>query len=209
MTKPSPETIRTFLASIAETAREDANAIPAAKRASVYRMLTAVYANQTADEQSMQTTNKSNGKGFTGCDARILSDIAQKSARYGNLTGAQARLVAKKLAKYAVQITKSFETHSKAAIATQEAPQASAPAATPTFVEQAPQLIEHKPSRFYEGCARDAKRFDTYGNRLPMKSRAGAKRRPVTLVDGVNTASEVSFVKAFRELIDLPKVLTG
>lgn len=121
MTKPSADTLRAFLTAIAETPKEQAFTIASAKRASVYRMLQAVYANQEADEQVTQATLKHNGKGFTGCDARILSDIAQGSARYGNLTANQTRFVAKKLVKYAVQISKAYETHSKAATLTQAA----------------------------------------------------------------------------------------
>jgi hypothetical protein len=70
----------------------------------VYRMLQAVYERQTRDEQAVKVTKHVNGRGFNGPDAPILSDIAQKSIRYGSLTPRQTSLVARKLQKYAGQL---------------------------------------------------------------------------------------------------------
>lgn len=187
--KPTADTLRAFLQTIAETPKHEARNIPAAKRESVYRMIRAVYANQTADEQAVKVTNHSNGKGFTGCDAFILSDMAQSSAAYGNLTGPQARIVAKKLVKYAKQILASYETHSKAAL------QEQTPA--PVAKEQ-PQTAQVEAPRSYSN-AKSAKQYNLLGERI-VKTRNRAKVRPVTLVDGVNTASELAFMQAHEEL---------
>jgi hypothetical protein len=70
----------------------------------VYRALQALYARQTADEQATLNTSHRNGMGFNGFDAPLLSDIAQKSQRYGGLTPKQTALVAKKLRRYAGQL---------------------------------------------------------------------------------------------------------
>lgn len=42
------------------------------------RGLLAIYANQTHDEQAQEATNKLNGIGFTGTDAKLLSSFAKQ-----------------------------------------------------------------------------------------------------------------------------------
>jgi hypothetical protein len=70
----------------------------------IYRMLQRMYERQTYDEQCDHTTKHSNGMGFNYMDADVLSDIAQRSQQYGNLTIGQAQLVANKLRKYVMQL---------------------------------------------------------------------------------------------------------
>jgi hypothetical protein len=72
----------------------------------VYRMLQCVYNRQWADEKAAGQTKHTNGQGFTGSDAKLLSDVAKKSIPYKNLTAAQAAMVAKRLLKYSGQIAK-------------------------------------------------------------------------------------------------------
>lgn len=72
----------------------------------VFRMLVALYALQTADEQATGSTNHLNGCGFNGFDAPLLSDIAVRSQQYGSLTEKQTSLVARKLRKYTSQLAR-------------------------------------------------------------------------------------------------------
>lgn len=97
------ENIKTLL----ERAEADPNGMTGdvSNRYLVYRMLQALYKRQTADEQAAGDTKYHNGMGFTGADAVILSDIAQKSIQYKNLTANQvSKVVAKRLKKYAGQL---------------------------------------------------------------------------------------------------------
>jgi len=68
------------------------------------RALLSIYAYQTADEQSMRTTNRWNGVGFSGCDADILSSFAEQLQRRGTLSHKQMAIVFKKMKKYSRQI---------------------------------------------------------------------------------------------------------
>jgi hypothetical protein len=67
-------------------------------------MLQAMYRRQTEDEQSENQTFFLNGVGFNGVDAPILSEIAEHSKPYRNLTVKQAALVGKRLQKYIGQL---------------------------------------------------------------------------------------------------------
>ena len=49
----------------------------------VGKALLTIYANQTKDEQASEQTKHHNGIGFTGRDAKPMSDIAKKWQRYG------------------------------------------------------------------------------------------------------------------------------
>lgn len=78
--------------------------------AAVIRALKSIYARQTADEQRTNDTRHRNGIGFTGADAPILSDIAQRLPRYNDhLTPKQLRLVRAKLRKYWRQLLEEVE----------------------------------------------------------------------------------------------------
>ncbi len=71
------------------------------------RAILAIYKKQTEDEQRLQETNRNNGVGFTGADARILSDLAQQILRGHHLSEKQLTKIAyRKIAKYAVQLAK-------------------------------------------------------------------------------------------------------
>src|SRR5271168_1898703 len=74
--------------------------------AAVYKGLQAIYRLQTSDEQETHSTTHRNGVGFSGWDAPILSDIAQRSAKYGTLTPGQTRLVRRKLYRYTGQLAR-------------------------------------------------------------------------------------------------------
>lgn len=68
-----------------------------------------IYARQTASEQEVGETTESNGVGFSGCDADILSSFAQWIARSRHepgdrLTGNQMRVAGRKIAKYSRQL---------------------------------------------------------------------------------------------------------
>jgi hypothetical protein len=78
----------------------------------VERSLLKLYARQTSDEQAAKTTSHSNGQGFNGTDANILTSFAQwieKGAQKNipegkRLSEKQLIIARKKLAKYAGQL---------------------------------------------------------------------------------------------------------
>lgn len=72
----------------------------------LYGALKNLYACQTADEKSMGDTVESNGVGFNGVDAPILSSMAEFLNKRGYLTDKQKVIVRKKLVKYNKQLTK-------------------------------------------------------------------------------------------------------
>lgn len=72
----------------------------------VIRGLIAIYNKQTQDEKIMNETKHSNGVGFTGADAKVLSNMAKYAISKGGLTEKQFIYVKKKIGKYAGQITK-------------------------------------------------------------------------------------------------------
>jgi hypothetical protein len=55
----------------------------------VCRALVVLYNNQTADEQSSETTNQHNGRGFAGFDAEFGTRLAKFYLRNGYLTAKQ------------------------------------------------------------------------------------------------------------------------
>jgi hypothetical protein len=69
----------------------------------VTRMLLAMYARQTADEQAVGATMNRNGIGFSGRDSEFLSDVAQRAAKWG-LSDKQSAAVAKCLKHYSRQL---------------------------------------------------------------------------------------------------------
>ena len=79
----------------------------------IYRFLQRMLERQDADEQASLSTTKTNGIGFTGGDARLLTDMAQSSKRFNDeyvkkygrmnvqgLTDRQAKYAASRLKKY-------------------------------------------------------------------------------------------------------------
>jgi hypothetical protein len=99
--------------------------VPTAKALkALVRGLMVVYRNQTLDEQSAKSTNHSNGIGFTGTDANILTDFAETVMGIGSwthretgktyarkgpkdLSTGQAVVLRKLMVKYAAQIAKT------------------------------------------------------------------------------------------------------
>lgn len=70
----------------------------------VTRALLALLDRQTADEQAAQVTSHSNGMGFTGVDAEILTSFAQQVQRGRTLSVKQMEIARRKLVKYAKQL---------------------------------------------------------------------------------------------------------
>ena len=68
------------------------------------RALMRVYANQTADEQSIGATVQHNGIGFTGSDAEFLTSLAQQFDRRGSLSPKQIAVLHRVMPKYAKQL---------------------------------------------------------------------------------------------------------
>ncbi len=68
------------------------------------RALLRIYQNQTADEQTRDTTLERNGIGFTGPDAEILSSFARQYQRRGCLSPKQMAILHRRIPAYARQI---------------------------------------------------------------------------------------------------------
>lgn len=86
----------------------------------VERSLVRLYFRQTADERSVNGTRYSNGVGFTGADANLMSKFAQwvlkgKEKGYAEgklLSEKQLVLTRKRIKKYAGQLVNIAETGS-------------------------------------------------------------------------------------------------
>lgn len=71
------------------------------------RAVVAIYERQTIDEQSTESTNHHNGRGFTGADASFLSSIAKVIIeKRHSLTEKQLNCTRKKMMKYTGQLVK-------------------------------------------------------------------------------------------------------
>ena len=68
------------------------------------RGLVRIYQNQTTDEIEARETIHSNGVGFTGFDAEILTSFAQRSERGWGLTEPQKKVLFRRMPKYAGQL---------------------------------------------------------------------------------------------------------
>lgn len=68
------------------------------------KALVRLYDRQTRDEQEMEQTNHSNGKGFTGCDAKILTSLAKQYVAKKFLTPNQMVVLMRIIPKYARQL---------------------------------------------------------------------------------------------------------
>lgn len=82
------------------------NAIP--------RAVVTIYNLQTDDEKVDETTTHSNGVGFNGVDAHILSSFAKFYLRTGFLTPKQRVIADRKIRKYAGQLVKIANRASEA-----------------------------------------------------------------------------------------------
>lgn len=69
----------------------------------LYRGLLAIYACQTSEEQATEATLESNGVGFNGADAGILSSFAEQ-LKVKPLTEKQRIIARNKMIKYAGQL---------------------------------------------------------------------------------------------------------
>lgn len=72
----------------------------------LYGALKKLYAEQTADEQSIGQTRHHNGVGFNGADSKFLSSVSEFLLKRGFLTDKQKYVVRKKLVKYNKQLTR-------------------------------------------------------------------------------------------------------
>ena len=79
----------------------------------VERALVVLYYAQTTDEQIAGQTSESNGVGFNGVDAEILTSFAQQVLKNGRgydegrrLSPKQRDLARRKLAKYSAQLVR-------------------------------------------------------------------------------------------------------
>lgn len=72
----------------------------------LYGALKKLYAEQTADEQSVGQTRHNNGVGFNGADSKFLSSVSEFLLKRGYLTDKQKFVVRKKLVKYNKQLTR-------------------------------------------------------------------------------------------------------
>lgn len=68
------------------------------------RALLRIFENQTYDEQRIESTNRYNGIGFTGSDARFLSSLAKQYKYKKFLTDKQDAILRRKIVKYAAQL---------------------------------------------------------------------------------------------------------
>lgn len=75
------------------------------REAAVKAMLV-IFERQTEDEKRAEVTSHSNGVGFGGADAEILTSFAKQYLQRGTLSEKQTALVLKKMSKYAGQIIK-------------------------------------------------------------------------------------------------------
>jgi hypothetical protein len=70
----------------------------------VKRSLLVIYGRQTAEEQNCKDTIETNGVGFSGSDAGILTSIAQWYLERGYMSPKQLDIVRKKMLKYTRQL---------------------------------------------------------------------------------------------------------
>ena len=82
----------------------------ATRDVAVTKGVLAIYAYQTAVEQSAEATNEDNGVGFNGADAPILSSFAKQLQQGRTLSAKQMAIAKKKIMKYAGQLCKIANT---------------------------------------------------------------------------------------------------
>ena len=104
--------------SIAPAARHTADSIRALldrNPRAIEKAIVALYARQTADEQSTETTRHSNARGFNAADAKRLSFIATFLANGGHLKTETCARYLPRVRKYAAQL--AAIANEKAAVA--------------------------------------------------------------------------------------------
>ena len=69
------------------------------------RGLVRIYERQTMDEQASKVTRETNGVGFSGIDAEILSSFAEQYQRRGSLSEKQMTILYKKMPRYWKQLS--------------------------------------------------------------------------------------------------------
>lgn len=77
------------------------------------RGMVRVWEYQTADEQNTQVTNQSNGVGFTGSDAFILTSFADQVNAGRKMSVKQMQIIFKKMPKYAGQLQRIVKQEKK------------------------------------------------------------------------------------------------
>jgi hypothetical protein len=70
----------------------------------VKKALLRIYSFQTEDEKIQHSTHHTNGKGFNGVDAQILTSFCEQLLKKGWLSQKQIQLARKKVIKYSRQI---------------------------------------------------------------------------------------------------------
>jgi len=73
-----------------------------------------IFENQTHDEQNVEETRESNGIGFTGADANILSSFAKQVMKGRTMSAKQNAILLKKMPKYAGQLQRMVKVIVKA-----------------------------------------------------------------------------------------------
>lgn len=68
--------------------------------------LVRIFENQTRDEQVSESTNRFNGIGFTGSDAKFLTSLAKQYQRKGFISDKQDIYLRRKIVKYAGQLVR-------------------------------------------------------------------------------------------------------
>lgn len=86
--------------------KEQIKTMLATRDIAVAKGVLAIFAYQTAVEQSAEATNQDNGVGFNGADAPILSSFAKQLLKGRTLSEKQMSIAKKKMAKYAGQLCK-------------------------------------------------------------------------------------------------------
>jgi hypothetical protein len=74
------------------------------RNVAVIKGILAIFAYQTATEQTVEETNQSNGVGFNGVDAPIMSSFAKQLQNGRTLSEKQMVLARKRIIKYAGQL---------------------------------------------------------------------------------------------------------
>ena len=72
----------------------------------LYHAITAIYKRQTDFEQSIEATCESNGVGFNSCDAKRMSEYAQKLLQTGKLSEKERYAARVVMLKYSGQLAR-------------------------------------------------------------------------------------------------------
>jgi len=76
----------------------------------VERAVLAIYARQTPQEQMVEETQESNGRGFTAFDAELLSSFAKQLKKGWKLSPRQFEIARRRMQKYAGQLAEIATT---------------------------------------------------------------------------------------------------